>query len=154
SVAGSAITLDSGSGTHDAPAIAASSDGHLVVTWVQGSPDQVSGVLAGPGLTARSSVFPVSPNPAFLVAQPLNTLPSTTGTAMAGAFRASLPAAVAVAPTGQALSVFNQADMLSDRAIPRVYYRSFGALPNGLGCGTATACSDGFCTSGQCCNAP
>src|SRR5262249_51291363 len=72
----------------------------------------------------------------------------------AAAQRATPPAPVAAAPTGEALVAYDLLETLSGTAVSRVHYRKLALLPRGATCKGAGGGADGICAARVRCDTP
>jgi len=148
------VVIANGNGAREAPSVAATSDGHLLVSWIDNNPASVRARLAAAGLGTLGDPFVITSAAPYIVTDPLKKVINPVGGALSGTPRVTPSATIAVATSGEALLAWTEVDAFGDQNLPRTFYRKVGALPNGATCSVAGGCSDGFCTNNACCNAP
>jgi hypothetical protein len=150
---GSPLVVASGAGTREAPAIAAT-DGVILFSWVESSPPGVRALRTTADLTTLDTPFVVA-STATLRAPLISIAPGAGGAGAAATPRVSPPAAVAAAPSGQALIAFDLLETIAGSSVSRVHHRKLALLPRGATCsGGAGGCADGICALGVCCDTP
>jgi hypothetical protein len=145
----------------DAPSVAADATGTIIISWIDHSTMSASGLITGSDLQIADGPFPVVAADTFRVLTPPAVLPSSSyfdvGNPAAGDYmpfvpRATPPAALASAESGQVLAAWDLADKANAGGASRVHFGAFGIRGRGVHCVENGDCADGLCTGNQCCN--